>query len=706
MNEYLKRLNDKQLESCMDTEGPSLIIAGAGSGKTSVLTSRIAYLINEKGIDPSDILAITFTNKAAKEMKDRLEKVVGSGAKFVTCKTFHSFSAFVLRNDIEVLKDRKKSFQIIDDDETEALIKKVMLELNFDVKITKPKTIANDISLIKAKIKTLNDFGDFNRSKIERIMDAYNLELIKNNLLDFDDLTYLTTEIFNRFPNILNRYQEKYRYILVDEFQDTSNIQYEMVYLLGSKYGNVFIVGDEDQSIYSFRGANINNIRKFMDDFKDYHKHILDQNYRSTKPILDCANKLIEHNKERIKKNLWTENPGEDEVELYQYDSDKAECRAISQIIKKGISTGKYNYSDYAIIYRNNHLSRNFENELIANHIPYRVYSGLSFYKRKEVKDMLGYLRLVINPDDFYSFKRVINSPRRGIGDTTLNKIEVELEKIGKDASVLEAIKNADIYQSVRETLLKFYNVIFELRNEFENKELKEFFLLVYEKSEYKKFIEDIQDEDERDSRRANIQELLSAITEVETIGSIEETLADFLQNVSLLTELDVEAADSNHVALITMHSAKGLEYKNVFAVALEDDVIPGQRNMDPKDVEEERRVLYVCLTRAMEHLYVSCATSRYKFGQMNTTFPSRFIKELSLISKTEKDNPARNFQVNFSKEKTIEKGDLNVGDKVTHELYKTGTILGQIEGFYIIKFDMFPAPKKVIVNHPFLKKI
>jgi len=707
METYLNKLNEKQYDACIDTEGPSLIIAGAGSGKTRVLTTRIAYLINEKGVDPSEILAITFTNKAAKEMKDRLEKEVGPSAKFITCKTFHSFSAYVLRNDIEILKDRKRSFQIIDDDETEALVKKVMLDLNIDIKNTKPKTMANNISSIKSRICTLMDFKDFLRGMIENIMNAYNDELIKNNLLDFDDLAYLTTIIFEQYPTVLEKYQEKYRYILVDEFQDTSNIQYELVYLLGKKYQNVFIVGDEDQSIYSFRGANIKNIRKFMDDFRGYHQHVLDQNYRSSKPILDCANKLISHNQERIKKNLWSDSTREDEVELYQYDSDKAECRAIASIIKKGVANGEYEYKDYAIIYRNNHLSRNFENELIANRIPYKVFSGLSFYKRKEVKDMLSYLRLVINPEDFYSFKRVINSPKRGIGNTTLDKIENELDKLGKNGSVLQAIKNADIYQSVRETLIAFYDNISLLRNEFENNTLKDFFLLVYEKTEYKKFIDEIQDEDEREMRRSNIQELLSAISEVETIGSIEETLSDFLQNVSLLTDLDIEAADNNCVALITMHSAKGLEYKNVFAVALEDDVIPGQRNFMPSDLEEERRVLYVCLTRAMEHLYVSCATSRYKFGQMNTTFPSRFLKELGVKSKTEKDNPARNFQVNFGKEqKTVLVGEFNVGDKVMHEIYKKGTILGQAEGFYIIKFDLFPTPKKVIVSHPFLKKI
>ena len=701
--DYLKILNNKQLDACTDVDGPSLIVAGAGSGKTRVLTSRIAYMINDCNIDPFNILAITFTNKAAKEMNDRLVVQVGENAKHVTCRTFHSFCAFVLRNEIEVLNNRKKSFQIIDDDESEALIKDAMIELNYDIKLVKPKAMAECISLVKSKVKPIVAFGDYMGEKIEETIKIYNQSLIKNNLVDFDDLISLSIEIFKSHPEILLRYQDRYRYILVDEFQDTSNIQYELISILGNKYKNVFIVGDEDQSIYSFRGANIKNIKKFMDEFNGYREYVLDQNYRSTPEILECANNLISNNKDRIKKNLWTSKERGDGVKLQYFDSDKAESRFISNTIKYAVQKGDYDYSDFAVLYRNNYLSRNFENELLANHIPYRVYSGLSFYKRKEVKDMMSYLRLVLNPNDFYSFKRVINTPRRGIGETTLKKIEAELEIQNKD--LLASINASPIYASIRIVLDEFMDTIFSLREDFDNKDLQEFFNDVYEKTGYKTYIEDIEDEDERASREENIQELLNAISEVETIGSIEDTLSDFLQSATLLTEADIESSDSNHVSLITMHSAKGLEFKNVFACGLENDIIPGTRAIVDAEKEEERRLLYVCFTRAMEHLYISCATSRYKFGAMGTTFPSCFLSELGLELQDDSKKLKTYPSMKERREKVFEVGDFAPGTLVTHDMFGDGKVLGQAEGFYIIKFDKFTAPKKVIINHPFLSK-
>ena len=703
MKDYLSKLNPKQLLACKDTEGPSLIIAGAGSGKTRVLTTRIAYLIDECGISPSSILAITFTNKASKEMKDRLENLLGiEKANSVTCKTFHSFCAWFLRREITVFSNRKRDFMIIDDDQTEALIKEVMLKMEIDIKITKPKQIANSISLIKSRISSLDDYPNFYREKLEQIMNLYNESLIRNNLLDFDDLNLLTIEILENYPKILDRYQDHFRYILVDEFQDSSNIQYDLVHILGEKYKNVFIVGDEDQSIYSFRGANIKNIKKFMRDFDGYNEHILDQNYRSTKEILNCSNKLISHNKDRIKKDLWTENADGDKLYIFEYDSDKAEARGVVEEITKSIKSGKYEYKDFAVLYRNNFLSRNFENELIAKSVPYKVYNGLSFYKRMEVKDMLGYIRIIINPNDFYSFKRVINSPRRGIGDSTIKKIEKIFDN---DGDIKRSIEKADIYQTTRETLKAFMIMIDSLREEIEKLTIRDFFTLVYEKTGYKKFIYEIEDDDERESRKQNVDELLNALSEIESLGSNTETFSDFLENVSLLTDFDVESKDANHVSLITMHSSKGLEYKNVFAVGLEDETIPGSHASEIKEYEEERRLLYVCLTRAMEHLFISYSSSRYKFGQVNPAYPSRFLKELGLEKRTERDKEERSF---YLKKDTTPKitGDIKTGERVYHEMYKEGTVLGQIDGFYIIKFDNSVSPKKVIVNHPFLKKL
>ena len=701
--DYLKILDTNQLDACTDIEGPSLVIAGAGSGKTRVLTSRIAYMINDSGIDPYNILAITFTNKAAKEMSDRLKVSVGPKAEYVTCKTFHSFCAYLLRNEINILGNRNKSFQIIDDDESENLIKEAMIKLNYDIKLVKPKAMAEDISAIKSKVKTLDYFGDYMKDKIYNTLNEYNAALIKNNLLDFDDLISVTIEIFNKFPEVLSRYQDRFRYILVDEFQDSSNIQYELVSMLGEKYKNVFIVGDEDQSIYAFRGANIENIRKFMDDFRGYHQYVLDQNYRSVPEILECANKLISNNKNRIEKNLWSSKPKGDGVVLEYFESDKAESRAIMNTIKRGVDSGVYNYSDFAILYRNNYLSRNFENDLIANHIPYRVYSGLSFYKRKEVKDMMGYLRLILNPNDFYSFSRIINSPRRGIGETTLKKLEAAINANG---SLNESIQVADIYLSTRTTLNEFMEMIFSLRESFKTMTLKEFFNKVYEDSGYKKFIDEIVDEDERLSREENIKELLNAIMEVETMDSLEDTLSDFLQNVSLLTEADIHSNnDDNHVSLITMHSAKGLEFKNVFAAGLENEIIPGQHNVCDSDLEEERRLLYVCITRAMEHLYLSCATSRFKFGSMGAAFPSTFLSELGIVPRNEEKKIKTYPSMSERREKNFEVGEFETGTLVLHEVFGPGKVLGQAEGFYIIKFDKFIAPKKIIIKHPFLKK-
>ena len=705
MKNYLEKLNDKQKEACIDVYGPSLIIAGAGSGKTRVLTNRIAYMIDNEKINPRNILAITFTNKAAKEMKTRLIDMIGDYSGVVTCKTFHSFGADILRRDIESLNGRKKSFQIIDDDESEVIVKNVMQKLNMDLKITKPKTFLNSISAIKSKIKTYNDYEKYYADKLRNIFDLYNEELKKNNLLDFDDLIYLPIKIFDLYPEILEKYQDRYKYIMVDEFQDTSNIQYEFVEKLGRKHRNVFIVGDEDQSIYSFRGANIKNIRKFMEDFPEYHKHVLDQNYRSTQSILTCANNLIKNNSDRIEKNLWTASKTEGEVGLYQFESGYAETRAVVQIIKAGIDSGKYKYSDYAILYRNNALSRIFEQELLFSNIPHRVLSGLSFYKRMEVKDMMGFLRLSINPNDFYSFKRVCNVPPKGLGKTTIDKIEERMNING--GNLKDAIETIEIYDNTRKALRDFYAFIESIVKLLDENTvtLKDVFEYVYKESGYKKYLEDIEDENERESRQQNIKELLSAISEEESTESIKVTLADFLQNVTLLTDQDTEYEDTNYVSLISMHSAKGLEFTNVFAVCLEDEVLPGGKIPGMDEFYEERRLFYVCLTRAKENLYIMYSNSRILYGRTESFYPSRFLKELKLETRTEKNNPDRLSMQTKHVTREVPVGDLKPGDRIIHTMLGEGVILGQAEGFYIVRYDSSPNPKKIIIGHPMLKK-
>ncbi|MCB9498376.1 MAG: UvrD-helicase domain-containing protein [Bacillales bacterium] len=698
MKDYLMKLNDNQLKACTDSIGPSLIIAGAGSGKTRVLTYKIAYIIDEMNVNPYEILAITFTNKAAKEMKTRLYNLIGNKRDFVNCATFHSFCAQVLRKEIEVIPGRKRSFQIIDDDETETLVKEAMVELNQDIKLVKPKLYASSISALKSELATLSSFDKYYAEKLEPVYRKYEDLLIKNNLLDFDDLILHTINIFRSHPEILSKYQEMYKYILVDEFQDTSNIQYDLIKMLGEKYENVFIVGDEDQSIYSFRGANIENIRKFMRDFPNYKKFVLDQNYRSTKNILDCANTLIKKNKNRIPKDLWTDSKGGEEVKMDESYSDKSEARDIADEIKRLYYREGYEYKDIAILYRNNFLSRNFEDEFIKDKIPYRIYSGLSFYKRKEVKDMISYLRLSINPDDFYAFKRVINSPRRGIGESTIEKIEAVIDK--EEISLSEAIEKVEVYKTVKETLSNFRSMIISLSQELDNKTLEEFFNLVYLRSGYKAYIDSL-DEDERKKRQENIDELFNSISEVETLGSTLETLIDYLQNVTLKTDEDIESSDENHVSMMTMHSAKGLEFKIVFAVCLENDIIPGYRADKVSLIEEERRLFYVAVTRAKERLYLSYSDSRYKYGKMNHSEKSVFLDDLEIHSKRKKE-------ISLIEEKPTPppSGAYSIGDRVNHKINGDGVILAEIEGFYIILFDNIKTPKKVIVNHPLLKKV
>lgn len=699
MKNYINELNDNQKKACLDTDGPSLIIAGAGSGKTKVLTSRIAYLLDNKGVLPRNILAITFTNKAAKEMKDRLYKLVGPISVDVTCKTFHSFCAYFLRNEISVLSSRKRTFQIIDDDDTLKMVKEALEYNNLNTKTYKASEFAMYISEIKSRMRTLDSFNEFYKNPLMRVMDRYNKELIKNNLLDFDDLQLLTVEILENYPSILERYQNTFKYILVDEFQDTSNIQYEMVKLLANRYKNIFIVGDEDQSIYSFRGANINNIKKFMKDFPSHSKHILDENYRSTNPILEEANRLISNNTDRIVKNLWTKREAVEDVSLVGYDTDKYEARGIANKIRRMVDNNKINYSDIAILYRNNYLSRNIENELIYEKIPYMVYSGLSFYKRKEVKDMMAYLRLILDMDDFYSFKRIINTPKRGIGEQTINKI---LNTIEKDGTLLfDSFDNSPISSSTKTTLNNFKLMIYDLNTRVNDMPLKELFKYVYDKTGYKSYIEDIEDEDERDQRELNIEELFTAINECETVGSNREVLEDFLLNASLLTDQDVIVSNPDHVSLMTMHTAKGLEYKAVFVTALEKDIIPSIKSFDLKEIEEERRLLYVAMTRAKDYLFLSYARERYKFGSSMSAAPSRFIKDLKVSSRTEREDTNKNIpKVEY------DSSLFKVNEEVHHEMFGDGVILAIIDGFYIVNFPKLSQKKKVIFKHPLLKRI
>ncbi|MCR5741204.1 MAG: UvrD-helicase domain-containing protein [Gammaproteobacteria bacterium] len=703
-------LNEDQREACAAAFGPSLIIAGAGSGKTRVLTYRIAYLIKDLDVHPRSILAITFTNKAAKEMRDRLDKLIGDEARYVTAQTFHSFCSSFLRREIGVL-DRSTRFTIIDDDETETIIKNIMKELRYDNKAIKPQVYADAISKIKARISKIEEYDNYFGDKLSNLMSLYNQELLRQNLVDFDDLILLTMEILENHPDILEKYQNIYKYILVDEFQDTSNIQYDLVHILGMKHRNVFIVGDEDQSIYSFRGANITNIKKFMRDFPDYQKFVLSQNYRSTKNILDCANKLISNNKDRIPKDLWTDKKTGEDVKYMHVSSDKAEAREIVAEIDRLVEYNNYTYKDVAILYRNNYLSRNLENELILKRIPYKIYSGISFYKRKEVKDLISYLRLVIDPEDFYSFKRVINSPKRGVGDSSLEKIETAIKAYG--LNIKDATLNSGVKKSVVATVESFFTMINSFRERVDKMKLKEFLYLVYKESGYEDFI-DTLDEDEKEARHQNVQELFNAISETQSV-TVLETLTDFLDNVTLMTDLDTESSDDNSVSLMTMHTAKGLEFKCVFLCAIESGILPSIRAYSEKDKEEERRLFYVAITRAKERLYITYAEQRFVNGATEFRSPSPFLKEIITVPENMKrvtyerkdfSNAKDTFDMSYhAPKREFKKGEFNVGDRINHVVMGKGTIKGEVEGFYIILFDNNKSPKKVIVGHPFLSK-
>lgn len=699
----LNELNSKQKEACVAADGPSLIIAGAGSGKTRVLTYRIAYLIYDMNVDPCSILAITFTNKAAKEMRDRLEVIIGNQAKDVTAQTFHSFCASFLRHEIYLLEGRKRTFQIIDDDEALTIIKNQIIALNYDIKSERPQSYQDIISAIKSRMKDLNSYEKFLKEKIELVMKKYNDYLLQNNLLDFDDLILLTMEILENNPNVLERYQEIYRYILVDEFQDTSNLQYDLIHLLGQKYQNVLIVGDEDQSIYSFRGANINNIKKFMRDFPTYHKYVLDQNYRSTKNILDAANSLISHNVNRIPKNLWTEkDEGMDVLLTHQY-SDKQEATEISNQIERLVSYQGYTYSDIAVLYRNNYLSRNFENSFIQNQIPYAVYSGLSFYQRKEVKDLVAYLRFILDSNEFYSFKRIIGSPKRGIGDITIKKLETAIDKY--HVSILEALDLSEIGANAKDNILNFLTITEGLKTKMNSLPLMKFLNEVYGDTGYLNYINTL-DIDEKETRDENIKELFNAIAEIQSEKN-EDTLKDFLGDVALKTDFDIETTDPNHVSLMSMHACKGLEFKVVFITALEEGIIPSPRAGTLSEIEEERRLLYVAMTRAKERLFLSSSDFRFRNGMSDNSFPSRFIRDIVLKNSFEHEKnikvTKKEFQIH--QETVYPKGAFNVGDRVSHLVLGLGTIQAEFQGYYIIKFDDVLTPKKIIVNHPLLKK-
>ena len=646
MNNLLQNLNPSQLEPTLQTDGPMIVIAGAGSGKTRVLTYKIAYLMS-KGVDAFNILALTFTNKAAREMKDRISSMLDDNeSKNLWIGTFHSVFAKILRIEADKL-GYPTNFTIYDTQDSQKLVSSIISELNLDKEIYKYKQIYSRISSYKNSLITVKAYNSNNeliesdrQARRPRLIDIYSEYVnrcFKAGAMDFDDLLLKTNELLSRFPQVLSKYQNMFRYVLVDEYQDTNHSQYLIVKALSDKFQNICVVGDDAQSIYGFRGANINNILNFQKDYDDVKLFKLEQNYRSTKNIVKAANSLIEKNQKRLEKVVWTDNDEGSKIKVNRLLTDGEEGRFVASSIFENKNSQQLQNKDFAILYRTNAQSRAFEDSLRKRNIPYRVYGGLSFYQRKEIKDVLAYLRLIINENDEEAFKRVINFPTRGIGQTTINKLIVQANTT--NVSLFSLCKDLDrievnISTSIKLKVSNFVNLIesfkisartknaFDIANEVVNDTgiIKTYSALT-----------SVEDQ----AKIQNIEEMLNGIKDfVEIQKEIPEStgsISEFLEDVALATDLDKDDQDTNKVALMTIHLAKGLEFPIVYIVGLEENLFPSAMNLNSRnDLEEERRLFYVALTRAEKEAYLSYALSRYRWGKLTDSEPSRFIDEIN----------------------------------------------------------------------------
>ena len=652
MQELIEGLNNKQKEAVLETEGPCLVIAGAGSGKTKVLTHKIAYLIAEKNIAPWNILAITFTNKAASEMKERIENLVGDVAKDIWMGTFHSICVRILRKYIDRI-GFDSSFLIFDTQDQRTLVKECLKALNIDDKMFTDRSVLSEISNAKNEMLEPIQYSvkyqaDFRKAKIGEIYSLYQKRLKENNALDFDDIINYTIKILTENPDVLEYYTEKFKYVLVDEYQDTNKAQFTLVTILASKYGNITVVGDNDQGIYSFRGADISNILNFEKDFPGTKIIKLEQNYRCTGNILKAANYVIKNNETKYEKKLWTENEEGKLPEIYQGDDEYDEARYIVEQINTLKREEYFKYSDFSILYRMNSQSRAIEDILLREDIPYKVIGGLKFYERKEIKDTIAYLRLIANQSDNISLKRIINEPKRGIGKTSLDNIEEISQKAG--ISMYEVIKHADQYglNRVFVNSREFVELIEDLRNKKEETQISELIKMVLNKSGYTKALE-LENTVEAESRLQNLDELLTVAMEFEEEFA-ENSLNEFLESITLSSDVDNLEESAESVTLMTLHSAKGLEFPVVFLVGMEEGIFPGYKSIgEPKELEEERRLFYVGITRAKQYLYLTCAKHRTIFGSTSYNAISRFVKEIP------EELLEGYSQINGNKEETIE---------------------------------------------------
>ena len=718
-------LNTEQKEAVLHTEGPLLILAGAGSGKTRVLTHRISYLIEEKGVNPWNILAITFTNKAAGEMRERVDKIVGFGSESIWVSTFHSMCVRILRRHIDRL-GYDTNFTIYDTDDQKTLMKDVCKMLQIDTKVYKERMFLGEISSAKNELVTpeeyeLNAAGDYVKGKVAKVYKEYEKQLRDNNALDFDDLLLKTVQLFQTQADVLDYYQERFRYIMVDEYQDTNTVQFQLIRILAGKYKNLCVVGDDDQSIYKFRGANIQNILNFEKVFADARVIKLEQNYRSTANILNAANAVIRHNIGRKDKTLWTDNEEGEKIGFRQFDTAFDEAEYIVDEIRKGVSGKGYTYSDNAILYRTNAQSRMFEEKFVAANIPYKIIGGVNFYARREIKDLLSYLKTIDNGKDDLAVRRIINVPKRSIGLTTVNRVQENALERG--ISFYDALSTADLIEHFKEqsekmSLSKLMEEIIEMTGYIESLEA--------------------ESEIEAETRIENIEELKSKIIAYEESCEDEKpTLSGFLEEVALVADVDTLDENSDYVVLMTLHSAKGLEFPNVYLAGMEDGLFPSYMTItadDPMEIEEERRLCYVGITRARKRLTMTCARRRMIHGETQYNKLSRFLKEIPLelldtgniVEKNTMDVPKQTAYAQarqtfktkaFSTAKPIkqfgtasgEGPGYDVGDRVKHMKFGEGLVTAMTAGGrdyeVTVQFDTVGV-KKMFATFAKLQKI
>ena len=690
----LDTLNEQQKKAVTTTEGPLLVLAGAGSGKTKVLTTRIAYLIKEKGIDPDSILAITFTNKAAKEMKDRVVNILGPSAYGIQISTFHSFGLSIIREHYEKL-GYKRNFTILDSDDSLTMIKKIMRELNLDTQIYNPRSIRNIISGNKNGMVDSNGYEKFVHTefdeKVLQIFKKYEKSLFEGNSLDFDDLLLLPLVLFKKNPAILQQYQEKYQYILIDEYQDTNEVQYLLTKMISAKYKNICVVGDESQSIYSFRGANYRNILNFEKDYKNPEIILLEKNYRSTQNILNVANNIISNNTQKKDKNLWTDNEEGPKVVYHQSYNEKDEALyvvdKIAELLEKGV-----NERDIAVLYRTNAQSRVIEEAMLRTNIPYKIVGSVYFYNRKEIKDLIAYLKVIHNTADNINLLRVINVPRRGIGAKTIERLS--------DSAYLN---NTSIYDAIKDGKeLIFKNLIEEIREVMSDLTLTELVDLVLEKSGLNQSLS-LEKTIESEIRLENLREFRTITKEFEERHGII-SLEEFLYEISLVADVEEYKNNDNVVTLMTVHSAKGLEFDYVFIVGLEEGIFPHMNSSDSTDeIEEERRLCYVAVTRAKKALRLVNTKKRTIYGITNFSLPSRFISEID-DEYLEVELVEDNFEINnnYKIDETVE---YSIGDKVSHDIFGKGYVVGIDGKILTIAFSKQHGIKKLMKGHKSIKK-